>query len=145
MTRACHKRRADTPAARHTARRGWTSFNAGKFQSGAYGFDLAKAGVLGAQDRVGLRIAQPLRIESGGFGLMLPTGYDYTTETATMSYSTLSLAPRGREIDGELSYGSLVLGGKAWVGGNLFYRREPGHIEGGKDDVGAALRFSLDF
>ena len=34
-----------------TARRGWTSFAAGNFQTGAYGFDVAKRGVLGDSDR----------------------------------------------------------------------------------------------
>ena len=57
----------------------------------------------------------------------------------------MSLSPSGRELDAELSYGSGLLGGKAWVGGNLFYRRQPGHIAASPDDVGAALRFSLGF
>ena len=42
-------------------------------------FDLAKLGVLGGSDRLGLRIAQPLRVEHGGFAMMLPTSYDYST------------------------------------------------------------------
>jgi len=128
-----------------TARRGWTDFAAGSFQSGAYGFDLAKLGVLGDGDRLGFRIAQPLRIERGGFAAWLPTAYDYSTASATSSLSTLSLTPSGREIDGELSYGSSLLGGDAWLGGNLFYRRQPGHIADSKDDVGAAIRFTLGF
>ena len=36
-----------------TARRGWTSFAAGKFQTGAYGVDVAKLGVLSGDDRLG--------------------------------------------------------------------------------------------
>ena len=128
-----------------TARRGWTSFNAGRFESGAYAFDFGKSGIFGSSDRFGLRISQPLRIEKGGLGLMLPTGYDYTTTTATNSYSLLPLTPKGREIDGEISYGSALFGDRAWIGGNFFYRREPGHIRGSEDDMGAALRFSLGF
>jgi hypothetical protein len=126
-----------------SARRGWTDFNAGKFQTGAYGFDLAKAGWLGSNDRLGLRIAQPLRVEHGGFSLMLPTGYDYATGTATSSLSRMSLRPNGREIDTELSYGRSWREGNAWLGGNLFYRRDPGHIASAPADVGAAIRFSL--
>jgi hypothetical protein len=128
-----------------TARRGWTSFNAGKFQSGAYAFDLAKVGVLGSSDRLGLRFSQPLRVEHGGFAMWLPTSYDYATGTATDSLTTMSLRPNGRELDTELSYGSELIGGKAWIGGNLFYRRQPGHIAAAPADVGAALRFSLGF
>ena len=71
-----------------TARRGWTDFAAGKFQTGAYAFDLAKIGVLGGNDRLGFRFAQPLRVEHGGFAMWLPTSYDYATGTATSSLST---------------------------------------------------------
>jgi hypothetical protein len=127
------------------ARRGWTDFAAGKFQTGAYAFDLTKLGVLGSNDKLGLRIAQPLRVEHGGFAMMLPTSYDYATETAASSLSRMSLRPSGREVDGEISYGSSLLDGNAWLGGNLFYRRDPGHIADSPDDVGAAIRFSLGF
>ena len=128
-----------------TGRRGWTSFAGGKFQTGAYGFDLAKLGVLGSADRLGLRLSQPLRIESGGFAMILPTSYDYATLSVTNSLSRLSLSPSGREIDAELSYGSTVLGDAGWIGGNLFMRRQPGHIARGDDDYGAAIRFTLGF
>ena len=128
-----------------TARRGWTGFAGGKFQAGAYAFDLSKLGVLGGSDRIGLRFSQPLRIDHGGFAMLLPTSYDYATETATDTIARMSLTPNGRELDTELSYGSDLLGGKGWIGGNLFYRRQPGHIAAAPADVGAALRFSLGF
>jgi hypothetical protein len=124
-------------------RRGWTSFGAGRFQSDAYAMDLTKDGLFGG-DRVGLRISQPLRIASGGFATMLPTAYDYATLSTTNTLERFSLSPSGREIDGELSYGRGVLG-SGWVGGNLFLRRQPGHIARAPDDVGAAVRFSLGF
>ncbi|HXC75338.1 MAG TPA: S8 family serine peptidase, partial [Sphingomicrobium sp.] len=127
------------------ARRGWTDFAAGKFETGAYGLDIAKAGVLSGNDKLGLRLAQPLRVEHGGFAMTLPTAYDYATGTATSSLSRFSLAPSGRELDGELSYGASLLDGNGWLGGNLFYRRDPGHIADSKDDVGAAIRFTLGF
>ena len=66
-----------------------------------------------------------------------------STGTATSSWSTLSLSPSGREIDAELSYSTPVAGG--WLGGNLFARRQPGHIEAADMDVGAAVRFTLGF
>ena len=128
-----------------SARRGWSQFTAGKFQSGAYAFDLAKRGIFSGRDSLGLRISQPLRVEHGGLALMLPTAYDYASLSATSSLSRLSLTPSGREIDTEFSYGSSLLGGKAWIGGNLFYRRQPGHIATLSDDQGAAIRFSLGF
>jgi hypothetical protein len=128
-----------------TARRGWTNFTAGTFETAAYGFELSKLGVFGSGDEFGLRLAQPLRVEHGGFSMWLPTAYDYSTNSATSSLSTMSLQPSGRELDGEMSYGSPLLGGNAWFGGNFFYRRQPGHIAVAQDDVGAALRFTLGF
>ena len=132
-----------TPRAAH--RSGWTTFTSGKFETGAYAFDLTKLGVLGSGDRLGVRVAQPLRIEHGGFAMLLPTSYDYSTATATDSLSRFSLSPSGREVDAELSYGSSLLDDNAWLGTNLFVRRQPGHIADSKNDVGAAMRFSLRF
>ena len=128
-----------------SARRGWTDFAAGKFQTGAYGVDVTKLNVLGDGDRLGLRVSQPLRIEHGGFAMLLPTAYDYSTETPTDSFSRFSLAPSGREVDTELSYGSSLFDGNGWLGGNLFFRRQPGHIADSKNDLGAAIRFTLGF
>jgi hypothetical protein len=127
------------------ARRGWTDFASGRFQTGAYALDFAKVGVLGASDKLALRLAQPLRVEHGGFAMWLPTAYDYTTGIATDSLTRMSLRPTGRELDGELSYGSSLMAGRAWFGGNLFYRRDPGHIASSPDDVGGAIRFTLGF
>jgi hypothetical protein len=107
--------------------------------------DFAKSGLFGRSDRLGLRVAQPLRVERGGFAMLLPTAYDYATLSTTSSLTRFSLTPSGREIDGELSYGTNLFDGDGWLGGNLFYRRQPGHIANSQDDVGAALRFSLNF
>ena len=128
-----------------TARRGWTNFAAGNFATGAYAFDVAKSGLFGSDDRLGLRLSQPLRVEQGGFAMLLPVAYDYTTGSATTGFRTMSLRPNGREIDTELSYGSRLLGGNAWLGGNLFYRNQPGHIADAAPDAGAAVRFTLGF
>jgi hypothetical protein len=126
-----------------SARRGWTSFGAGRFQTSAYAFDLAKLGLLSGDDRLGLRISQPIRIESGGFATILPTGYDYATGLTTSGLQRLSLSPDGREVDAELSYGTRL--GAGWIGGNLYARRNPGHVAGAAPDVGAAIRTSFAF
>jgi hypothetical protein len=128
-----------------TARRGWTNFAAGKFRTGAYAFDIAKNGLFSSHDSLGFRLAQPLRVEHGGFAMMLPTSYDYATGTATDTLSRLSLQPSGREVDAEMSYGTWLLGDNGWLGANLFYRRQPGHIANLRDDKGAAVRFALNF
>jgi hypothetical protein len=124
-------------------RRGWTKFDSGEFTTAAYSFDLAKYGLLLRDDRIGLRIAQPLRVESGGVSMLLPTSYDYTSGLATSSFQRLGFTPSGREIDAELSYSTSL--GRGWLGANLFARREPGHVESADPDVGAAIRYSLGF
>jgi hypothetical protein len=128
-----------------SARRGWTSFASGKFQTSAYGVDIRKTGLLGDRDSLGFRLSQPLLVEKGGFSMLLPTQYDYATGLATNSLTRLSLTPSGRETDAELNYGTALFGDAGWLGGNLFYRRQPGHIATADDDVGGAVRFSLRF
>ena len=126
------------------ARRGWTSFGEGRFQSDAYAFDLAKSGLLSGSDRIGFRLAQPLRIASGGFATLLPTGYNYSTLETTNSVERFSLSPSGRELDAELSYGRPVTA-SGWLGGNLFMRRQPGHVASIGNDLGGAMRFTFGF
>lgn len=128
-----------------TARKGWTDFAGGKFETSAYGFDLTRLSVFNAGDRLGLRVSQPLRVANGGFNLFLPTSYDYLTGIATSSWQHYSMSPSGREIDTELSYSTGLLDGNAWLGGNLFLRKDPGHIANADADIGAAIRFSFDF
>ena len=60
---------------------------------------------------------------------------------ATSSLSRFSLSPSGREVDAELSYSTGFAGG--WLGGNLFVRRQPGHVADADTDYGAAIRFTL--
>lgn len=133
-----------TAAARY--RRGWTEFGAagaGRLSTDAFGFDVGKTGLLAPEDRLGLRIAQPLRVRSGGLSVMLPVSYSYQTLETQYSPTLLNLAPKGREIDFEAAY-SRPLGG-GWLGANAFYRRQPGHIAAAGDDIGAAVRFTLGF
>jgi hypothetical protein len=127
-----------------TARRGWTEFAGGAFTSGAYGLDLVRSGWLSDGDRLGLRLSQPLRIDGGGFALNLPTSFDYDSMTPGYSLVRSSLVPKGRELDAELSYSTRMLG-SGWLGGNLYVRRQPGHVADADADVGAAVRFSLGF
>ena len=79
-------------------RRGWTDFAGGEFQTALYSFDLAK---------IGLSTSGPARLadrsaaedRKGGIAMMLPTSYDYATESETITLSRLSFAPSGREVD----------------------------------------------
>jgi hypothetical protein len=82
-------------------------------------------------------------VRSGGFDLAVPVSYDYSTGGVGYEGRPFSLSPQGREIDFEVAYAVPVFGGQ--FGANLFLRTEPGHFEAARDDLGAALRFSLGF
>ncbi len=131
-------------------RQGWTRadrvgiVSAGSdFISRAWSADLTKQGVFGRLDSLGLRVSQPLRVESGGLNLTLPVGYDYATLATTYGTRALSLTPQGRETDGELAWHGLLLGGDASA--SLFYRTDPGHIAALPDDKGVAVKWAKRF
>jgi hypothetical protein len=137
-------------AAYASYRRGWTSIRGGdaliqggRLSSNAFALDLTKTGALGRSDKIALRIMQPLRVRTGGFDINLPVGYDYASDDVAYQHRFLNLAPTGRELDYELSYGRPLWGGN--IAANAFVRSDPGHIESMKNDLGAALRFTLGF
>jgi len=100
--------------------------------------------VLGAGDSVGLGVAQPLRVSSGGIDLRLPTFYDYDTRSVTAwTDARLNLAPTGREVDVEARYAFPLAGGVLQT--NLFWRRDPGNFAALPDDRGVAVRFGTAF
>ncbi|MEW4447337.1 S8 family peptidase [Qipengyuania sp. JC766] len=109
----------------------------------AWSLDAVRADVFGSGDTLGLRLSQPLRVESGGLLLDLPISYDYASRSAVFGIQELSLAPDGREMMGELAWQGWLLGGDASA--SLFYRSEPGHIAGAPDDAGIALRWNRRF
>jgi hypothetical protein len=131
-------------------RHGWTSIRGGdalvrggRLSSNAFMVDLAKNGAFARHARIALRIMQPLRVRAGGFDIDLPVGYDYASGKVDYQRHFLNLAPTGRELDYELSYGMPLLGGN--MAANAFVRTDPGHVESARNDVGAALRFTLGF
>jgi hypothetical protein len=132
------------------ARQGWTRATAhglmtgpATIRSNAFSVDLGKAGVFGKGDRFGLRLAQPLRVASGGLGLRLPVSYDYESGAVGYAQQRLNLAPTGREIDMEASYARMLLGGR--MDANLYWRRDPGNFAAAPNDLGAAMRWRVDF
>ena len=59
------------------------------------------------------------------------------------TWRSLSLAPQGRELTGEIAWrGSLFAGDAA---ASLFYRKDPGHYAALPDDKGVALQWSRRF
>jgi subtilisin family serine protease len=115
----------------------------GRLLSTAFSVDLEKLGVFAGGDRLAVRLAQPLRVESGGVRLNLPVDYDYATLTPTFATSTYTLTPRGRELIGELAWRGELWGGDAAA--SVFYRKDPGHYASVPDDKGVAVKWSKGF
>ncbi len=135
-------------------RQGWTkpgktaTLRGGTLSSNAFSLDIGKVGVLGRQDRFGFRIAQPLRVGSGGLQLELPVAYDYATLGTTYGTRTINLAPSGREIITEMSWATpveIIPNQFGQFSTNLFWRQEPGHFKTSSDDFGMAFRFTAGF
>lgn len=131
-------------------RQGWTYANAGTtltgqslIKSNAFSFDVTRANAFAYGDRLAFRLAQPLRVTSGGLTLNVPIAYDYATRTPTFGIRRFSLAPRGREIARELAWILPISGG--YFSSNLFWRQEPGHFESAPDDIGVAFRLQFGF
>ncbi|MEH3105842.1 MAG: S8 family serine peptidase [Sphingomonas fennica] len=125
-------------------RRAWTRADRGglmaadgRLRSDAFAFDIAHAG---RANRLGLRLAQPLRVSGGGYRLSMPVAYDYATLTTTYAERRWGLAPDGRERIVEAAWGRRL--GIGWLDANLFWRRQPGNIAAAPDDLGAVLRFA---
>jgi hypothetical protein len=125
------------------ARVGGAIASGSSVDSRAWSLDLTRTGVFATGDTLGFRLSQPLRVEGGALNLSLPVAWSYDTLAATYRVRSLSLAPQGRELVGELAWQGRVLGGNGAA--SLFYRRDPGHYAQVPDDQGAAIRWSAKF
>lgn len=125
------------------ARHGGMIASGSGFTSNAWSLDLARYGLLQQDDSLAFRIAQPLRVSSGGLLLNLPLSYDYASASASYGLVPLSLAPSGRELTGELAWHGRLGNGSAAA--SLFYRHEPGNYAAAPADAGLAISWGLDF
>jgi len=117
--------------------------SASLIETRAWSLDVQRFGLFGAGDSLALRIAQPLRVESGGLGLNLPVAFSYETLLATYDTRTLSLTPHGRELMSEIAWrGPLFFG---FGSASMFYRKDPGHYANVPDDKGVALKWDTTF
>lgn len=111
--------------------------------SQAWSVDLVHRNALASNDRLGLRVSQPLRVSGGSLALNLPIAYDYVTESAIPGEQVISLTPEGREIISEIAWRGPT--GFGWSDVSLFYRSEPGHFANAPDDIGAVISFGASF
>ncbi len=125
-------------------RQGWTQAGSqAHLTTNAWALDAERRSLFRHADRFALRLSQPLRVETGGLRLLLPTAYDYATQSATMGRVDLNLAPTGRQIDQEMVY-ALPLG-SGWLTSNLYRRQQRGNLVWFPDEIGGAMRFNMEF
>lgn len=125
------------------ARRGGALAAGSRLTTSAWAVDASRYGVIQPGDSVSLRLSQPLRVERGGLNFLLPVDYSYETLAPTLGLQTLSLAPRGRELDGELVWRGQLWNGAAMA--SLFWRKDPDHYSALPDDKGAAVSWVHKF
>lgn len=129
-------------------RHGWTrsdraSLHRAALRSSAWSIDVTRTGLIASGDSLALRMAQPLRVSSGGLAIALPTGYDAATHSARWTDEHVGLAPRGRQIDTEASYFLPLGSGQLRLNG--YWRREGGNIAWAREDMGGAIRLTLGY
>lgn len=96
------------------------------FRTSSFSAALTKKSLFRKNDRIGIAIYQPLRVESGQISLALPTGRDYAVDQILFTDETGSLAPSSRQLDVEVSY--RIYGQKGYIfEANVIHQFNPGH------------------
>jgi len=122
-----------------TVRRGWTDLGSNNVRGHSMLLTQGLSGMVTrgnlwiAGDSLALRYSQPLRVSGGGLDLL---GLGGTPQF-------LSLAPSGRERDWEAVYARPLDTGL--ITANIYWRRQPGNYTAAPDDIGAAVRYSVNF
>lgn len=112
--------------------------------SSSFSLGIEGTSLLRKDDRFSLAFGQPLRVNKGTAQLAHVQSRDYVTNTLNFESRALSLAPTGREIDIELSYGvSNILGMSLRL--NLLHQINPGHNKNVPDANSVLLRLGSDF
>lgn len=112
--------------------------------STAGALSVEREGTFTPRGLLSLTVAQPLRIESGGFDLDRPVAR--ADGTITTAAGRLDGTPSGRETDLELSWS-----GPAWQDGSgrlaasVLHRLDPGHVAEAPAETVVMGRFSLRF
>lgn len=96
------------------------------FRTSSFSAALTKRSLFRKNDRIGIAIYQPLRVESGQISLTLPTGRNYAPDQILFTDETGSLAPSSRQLDVEVSY--RIYGQKGYIfEANFIHQFNPGH------------------
>lgn len=93
---------------------------------------------------LGLSVAQPLRVESGGALVDVPTGRDLATEIFSFTSHPVAFEPSSREVDIELSHAFYSVHGSS-LQTSLIYQMNPGHSNAAGEAVSLIAEFHSRF
>ena len=114
----------------------------GTMRSSAFALGLTAADLLQTSDRLGFSILQPIRVDSGTAELDVPVAQD-ATGAVLFARQEADLAPDGREIDVELTYGWDV--GRARLQAAAMLRLEPDHDASAEPELLLGFAWHLPF
>lgn len=93
---------------------------------------------------LGFSVAQPLRVESGGALVKVPTGRDLTTEAFSFTSQAVNFSPSGREVNFELSHAFYSVWGRS-LQTSLIYQMDPNHSKTASDAFSVIAEFHSRF
>lgn len=120
-------------------RQGWTALGANAVRGNStlvtrsLSAGVERGNLLTAGDSFAFRYAEPLRVTGGALALDL----------MGVGYQAVSLTPQGHERDWEAVYARPL--GTGWITANAYFRTQPGHYAAAPNDVGGAVRYSVNF
>lgn len=109
--------------------------------SSAFSLGIIGEGITGAQDRLAMRLSQPLRVEAGRAHLRWVSGRT-PERRLRVEQARLELTPSGRQLDFELTWSRPWGGGRAYLA--TVASRHAGHVRG-EHDVVLLIRYQADF
>ncbi|GAB4137918.1 MAG: hypothetical protein Tsb0016_03450 [Sphingomonadales bacterium] len=104
--------------------------------SSAWHADISRHDVFQPNDRLRLRLAQPLRAEAGQLRAQVPVGRDFSQASGGFLFTDqrVALSPSGRQIDVELGYRrNFGASGGTLLSADVLYRHDAGHVAGASD------------
>ncbi|MGR4001151.1 MAG: S8 family serine peptidase [Alphaproteobacteria bacterium] len=98
----------------------------------------------GVENRFGVRLSQPLRVEGGTLHLDYPARILADGDTIERRQAEVSLVPSGRELRLELT-ATRALSDRASLESRLLLRRDPGHNANASDTLGGSIGVRVHF
>ncbi len=110
-------------------------------RTSAFEIGLVGENIGGMRDRLAVRLAQPLRVESGDIGIRWVSGRTPDRQVRVET-TTLELEPSGRQVDLELSWAVPWKGGYAHLA--ALTSRDAGHTRD-EEDMALLFRYNRNF